>query len=97
MGKKARRKKAKKNLYSHTVRGELEPNELDGQIQKLLRDDDWRLEYMDPRLPVYFFSNKKTHQVSFLGDTEAVEIMKESMDEVLVAEMKGVPFTAWEE
>ena len=87
MGKKAKKRKHKKDLSCLVDPRSLEPNEFEGQLISYVEDPDYELLFMDPNAPVYVFSNSRTHEIATLGAREACikarqAVARAAMDEL---------------
>lgn len=71
MGKKAKKRKERKEFDWGGDPKNLEPNEFEGQMVRYTEDPDWQLVFMDPHMPIWMFMNDKTNEIASIGERQA--------------------------
>ena len=83
MGRKAKKRKERKQPDRDGVTKLLEPNEFDGQMNAYMRDPDWRLVFADKGMAVWVFTNDATGQIATIGEQESCMKLKAAYQRVI--------------
>ena len=87
MGKKAKKRKEKRDSGLPANAKSLEPNEFEGQLMRYVEDPNWEMLWMDPTAPIWVFTNEVTKEVASIGDRAACIRTRKAFDRAVRDEL----------
>ena len=83
MGKKAKKRKQRLEEVRTSELHDHDENEAWDKAREFIADQDYDLLYMDPSIPIWLFSNKKTREFTTIGRRHAVMGMSAALDRAM--------------